>query len=146
MISIFSSRRRSRFGVAYLLAVVFVCGCGSSGQERTAVSGSITLDGKPLSDVNIVFMPEDGNGLGATALAQAGSFSLEAATGPSPGKHSVTIDAMQPDLEEFELLRDQRKNPLPGPRIPRRYRSPGTLTATVLSEGDNQFDFALTTR
>ena len=56
----FSSRSWSVFAILPLLMVV---GCGKqSGPELAAVTGKITLDGEPLSKVNLRFVPEQPGG------------------------------------------------------------------------------------
>src|SRR3954447_18046331 len=89
---------RILFSVSLLLLVVGGC------QERpTTVSGTVTLDGKPLtiaSDARgtVVFNPDGGRGTVATGLLDArGHFDL--ATGSSnvvaPGAYYVTVSVAQ---------------------------------------------------
>lgn len=97
-----------RWTVACLL-LVLVEGCQ---QRPTTVSGTITLDGKPLSVASdsrgtIVFNPDGGHGTVATGLLDStGHFEL--ATGSSnvvaPGAYYVTVSVAQllPKSEQGE--------------------------------------------
>jgi hypothetical protein len=95
--------------VAACLLLLIAEGC----QERpTTVSGTVTLDGRPLSVASnargtVVFQPVGGQGTMATGLIDAaGHFSL--ATGGSrevaPGKYQVAVSVVQlaPKLEDAE--------------------------------------------
>jgi hypothetical protein len=48
--------------VAALIAVGAAAAGGCSGREFAEVEGQVTLDGKPLTDVEIVFMPDSTKG------------------------------------------------------------------------------------
>jgi hypothetical protein len=56
-------------------------GCG--GPQRATVEGIVTLDGKPLADVEVQFIPESEQGRGATPASgytdEAGRYRIEAA-------------------------------------------------------------------
>ena len=41
-------------------------GCGPGGPEIASVEGKVTLDGKPLPNAAVVFIPENGRPAGAT--------------------------------------------------------------------------------
>jgi len=55
---------RAACGLALALVVV---GCGSP--ERATVEGVVTLDGKPLADVEVQFIPEPEQGHGAVSAS-----------------------------------------------------------------------------
>ena len=50
--------------VPALLLLAYV-GCSSSGPDIAYVSGRVTMDGKPLAQATVVFIPEDGRPAGA---------------------------------------------------------------------------------
>jgi hypothetical protein len=71
-----------------LLIVTAVAGCSSS---VATVSGTVSLDGQPLADGTISFLPADGATATAGGPIQKGSYSV---TMP-PGAKLVRISAME---------------------------------------------------
>ena len=55
---------------AFSLICVLAIGCGSGGPTLGTVTGQVTLDGKPLPNALVTFMPE-GEGGAATGARQA---------------------------------------------------------------------------
>ena len=143
--------------------IVFLTGCGSGGPSVTAVTGVVTLDGKPLGDAVVTFSPTDESGVGAAGKTQAdGTFVLNA-TGAAPGSgtavgsYAVTVDkVILPEIpviseddprygtEEEEKLVEKAMKAEPEYVVPKAYghRKTSGLTATV-SSGENNFTFAL---
>jgi Carboxypeptidase regulatory-like domain len=82
--------------VGLLLAgLVALCGCGSS--EYKSVSGVVLLDGEPVPEAAVAFVPEDPHGEGATAYTdEDGRFRMKSAVhdGVKPGKYKVRIEAL----------------------------------------------------
>ncbi|MDZ7617272.1 MAG: hypothetical protein U1E05_09720 [Patescibacteria group bacterium] len=84
------------------LAMVWLAGCGDSGPRCVPVGGTATLDGKPLANKSVMFVPESGTaGNGATAHTdQAGKYSLTAIVfgatrnypGVPAGRYRVTVN------------------------------------------------------
>ena len=142
-----SSRSMLRICVMVSFAqLVAFSGCAPAGPERRAVSGSVQLDGKPASGLNVVFIPRDGLGLGATAMVADGSFELSAEHGPSSGQHDVIFEKVEPELEAFERLRFAGKRPLSSVRIAPRFTRSGSLSVEVSAGRRNTFDFELSAK
>jgi len=79
-----------------LLTAVFLAGCGGSdGLNRSSVSGAVTLDGQPVQEGSITFVPIEGTtGPMAFGKITNGQYSISAGDrGPVPGKHKVQIEA-----------------------------------------------------
>jgi hypothetical protein len=123
------------------------CGRASDGIDRRAVSGSVTLDGKPLPTGSITFNP-DGPGPSAGGTVTDGRYAIARPDGPAPGRYKVYVHS---------LARTGRKIPdSDGPRgstvdemkniVPERYNLRTELEAQVQKEGENRFDFELTTK
>jgi hypothetical protein len=96
------------------LAIVILCmvGCGPNGAARAPVHGTVRLDGQPLTNGNILFVPIDGNSGSTTGgLIQDGSYALQDDASPSPGWNRVEI-------------RSVRKS---GRRVPKPLAPPGEL-------------------
>jgi hypothetical protein len=117
-----------------------------SGLDLAEVSGTVTLDSVPLSDVTVIFESEDGtyssgltDGTGRYRLM----FNSER-SGVTPGKKVVRIVAGAVGEDSAEEAGDPDEG---GPRsvqsVPERYNRNSDLTATVEPGGRHTFDFAL---
>jgi len=87
----------SSFLAASIVALL-ACGCGDSGPQMAPVSGVVTVDGAPVANAAVMFVPEAG-GRPATGLTDAeGKFSLETmepGDGALVGKHKVTVTGVK---------------------------------------------------
>lgn len=89
--------RKSHFVLSIALTALLAIGCG--GREFAEVEGQITLEGKPLADVEVLFLPDPikGNqGNNASAFTDAeGNYKLMAPrdqrTGTVLGPHRVAF-------------------------------------------------------
>lgn len=131
--------------IAGVLATSIV-GCGESGPELGDVTGVVTLDGTPLAKVGIVFRPVSPgaspayggtNGEGKYTLL----FSRDRA-GAMPGDYEVDLEVTRYTKSEIEQMKAEGNEPPPPVTIPRKYRQPGALKATVKA-GPNTIDFPL---
>lgn len=85
------------FCCAVTLASLLVAGCGGSARPKTvAVSGNLTLDGKPVQEARIRFNPSQ-DGVGRTAIGDtdaSGNFKLstfEPGDGIIPGEYDADV-------------------------------------------------------
>ena len=149
-----SIRRIDRL-VAWAMAIcgltVLLAGCGGAGGLDTArVSGTVTLDGKPLTQGTVSFTPEKGRG--ATGqIASDGSFTLttyKKGDGAVVGRHQVAIVSIEHPAATREaaekIIMEMEITWL----IPRRYGNPFTseLTFEVKPGTKNVANFELTTQ
>jgi len=130
---------------SFLMILLGMCSVGCS--DLAGVSGSITLDDRPLiggrdQRVTVVFVPESGSGATAAALVDAdGQYTLSTGTksGVLPGNYLVAISAV-------EVLRSKDESAPPGGRrlTPRIYSDPrqSGFRAEV-QPGNNTFNFDL---
>ena len=121
----------------WLLAMgMLICsGCGGdSGPELFDVTGTVTLNGKPLPNAEVTFQPKEG----APSFARTddeGKYELKYSRdryGALPGSHEVSITTAAEDDDgnvADELL-------------PAKYNIDTELTANVTDEG-NPIDFQL---
>ena len=141
-------RLRFAAGLGILIAVGLV-GCGAGGPAVVPVSGTVTLDGKPLAGANVSFQPTgdgktDKPGVGSAAVTDAaGKFTLktaEAALRPGAvvGKHVVRISGAQSQ----RAANDDSARPTNQDPVPPHYRD-GSLTFQVPPAGTDKADFAL---
>ena len=133
------SRGVLRCATAALLSIsCFGCSSGTPGNlpNLSPVTGTVTLDGKPLADAYVNFAPENARPSSGQTDAD-GVFTLtfnDQLDGAAVGTHKVTITTrMVPSLPTAA----------PPPPVPPRYNINSELTATVKS-GDNTIDFELT--
>jgi hypothetical protein len=103
-----------------------LAGC-SSGSSVTEVEGTVTLNGKPLDNVRVEFLPDPEaktSGPRSTGVTDAGGrFKLTCEnerSGAVVGTHRVTLT----DLKQWEGLtakREDANKPLKPSRLPERY-------------------------
>jgi hypothetical protein len=126
---------------------MLLAGCGGQGPLRLQLQGTVTLDGQPLPDGAISFLPVSGeNGVAAGGAIAAGRYLIKAGGGPTPGEYRVEILRMEPTGEKQpDSLGDGETDVLRN-AIPARYNETSELRATVTAEGPNQFDFSLSTK
>jgi hypothetical protein len=88
------ARRKCRWLWAVALMAV-VAGCGDRRPARVPVSGSVLIDGQPLTRGNIKFVPETGRP-SAGKIGEDGRFTLtcyDGNDGAIPGTHRVQVAA-----------------------------------------------------
>lgn len=134
---------RGRVACLLLFGVVLsLPGCGSSKPPpaRVGVSGTVTINGHPTSNLLIAFVPQ-GNVKGprSSALVTDGKYSLDERAGPFVGTMRVEITAALEDDEP----RDGVVKPFTPERIPAQYNVNSQLSATITADGPNKFDFTL---
>jgi hypothetical protein len=134
------------------ISLFFQPGCGgpSDQPELGQVTGMITLDGKPLVGVAVVFQPDSGRpARGMTD--QDGKYELtyiRQTKGTKIGPNRVEIAPTEEgEADEFENSDEEgaaaAKPAKSGkPKIPARYNLQSELKADVKA-GDNTFDFKL---
>lgn len=97
------------------------------------VSGTVTLDGKPLAGAGVIFKT-DGARKSVAFTNEAGEFQLNyfrETMGAAVGEHQVVITTADSEAEIPESL-------------PARYNQETTLTRTVEAGKENVFQFELT--
>jgi len=133
--------KRARPPVSALIAIslLAIVGCGDSRGDLAPARGNVKLDGQPLADALVEFVPQDGKGvvsLGRTD--KSGNYSMMAsrtAVGATRGANRVRITT-------FEILDDGGKQKVVPERLPTKYNSASELTVTVKPRR-NTFDFEL---
>lgn len=125
-----------------LLCVLMLGGCGPKGPEIASVTGKVTIDGKPLVNATVVFIPENGRPAGGRTN-EKGEYVLnfvDDQQGAIPGKNAVRITTKR-DAEETP---DGKKIPAVKESIPSKYGSQSTLTFDVVAGKKNVANFDLT--
>ena len=134
----------SRFGQAFvaLLCLVLPIGCG--GGNAAAVSGSVTLDGAPLDEATITFVPlTGGQRQAAWAPIAGGKYSIDSSNGLGTGQFRVEIRAVRsggdkanPNEPTLMTAKDI---------VPAKYNNHSELSAEI-KPGRNVANFELKTR
>lgn len=122
--------RSRRLPVLGLLLSVLVAGCGKSPQ---AISGRVTLDGKPLSEAAIQFIPQMPGVRKTSCEVQDGEYQLPCENGLVPGEYRVDVI----DLPPLTHATAPRRS------FPARYTDRSPLSITVEAGGSTTFDFEL---
>lgn len=129
--------------IASCLLWTVLPGCGGNDVELVPVSGTVTLDGKPLEGATVTFQPISDEREAPTSFGKTdeqGHFTLTTAgdeTGAIVGKHLVKITKS----EEGDELDDSVQK-LEDP-VPAEYRESGK-EFTVPDGGTDAADFAMT--
>lgn len=145
--------RPPRYWVAPLvaalgLALLVAPGCGPGSGGRLPVQGAVTLDGEPVDEGVIVFLPAGGADAAnrAGGPIKAGRYAIPARQGLLPGKYRVEIRWNQKTGRQISVPGDA-PNMMDETRqvVPARYNTRSELTADVMS-GSTAFDFALASK
>jgi len=118
-------------------------GCGSSDPKPIKVSGTVTLDGQPLPDAMVTFLPVEKDGQAATGMTDSqGVFSLTTHTtddGANAGDYKVIVKYSEaitedltggnaPDLKsmfsKFQKTVKDKKKGAPRFVVPKKYSEP----------------------
>jgi hypothetical protein len=127
-----------------LATLLATAGCGPATPNQR-VFGRVTLDGAPIAKGIISLAPLE-KGPSAAAEIVDGRYDIGRDKGPLPGQYKVSISAQtgtgrqekDPDSgETWEVMHEA---------IPERYNSRTELIMEVKSDGDNEFDYALTSK
>ncbi|MBN2021355.1 MAG: hypothetical protein JW809_01045 [Pirellulales bacterium] len=132
---------------AVAAALGLATGCGSS--LDSSVSGTVTLDGKPLAvgdgSGTVSFYPAQGGPAAQATIAPDGTYVLKTghASGIRSGDYVVTVVATGPSPKPLPGA-----PPRPGPLLtPIRYGTrQGSKLRFMVGPGANQIDIAMTSR
>jgi hypothetical protein len=122
--------RRILLPAAVLAGLASGCGGG-----LVAVSGTVTLDGRPADDGSVSFQPADGQGPSAGGSVREGRF--EVSPGLTPGTYKVAVRAglktgrkipAGPPLPAGSTVDEMLSSPAPG-------QSPAPVLVEVKSGG-----------
>lgn len=139
-------KTRVWFGFVWI-AILAAAGCrGTDGPVTYPISGSVTLDGKPLETGEILFRSEAAAATFAGKIS-AGKYSLSATAGKKrveitstqivPGKQGQRGGTPGDPISESNTAHVYEEI------IPADYNHKSTLTADVIPKGSHQINFAL---
>lgn len=130
------------FSLFEIACLLLVPGCGGASHEleTAAVSGTVKIDGRPLSSGYVYVLPSKGR-MAKGIVQEDGSFVLgtyESDDGAQVGTHSVIVVPVPAD-------EGSRKPDRSSVKIPRKYAKANNsgLTATVKSGDSNLLELDL---
>jgi hypothetical protein len=134
----------SRIGYARAvawLAVLTLAGCGPTGPEIASVSGRVTMDGKPLANATIIFVPENGRPAGGKTDADGNYFLhfSQGRKGAIPGKNMIRFTT----LSDPTPGEDGKSIPGTKETIPPKYNAESMLEFIVEPNKRNVANFDL---
>ncbi len=149
-------------------ACLVLSGCGGTSLGTVPVQGTVTIDGNPVEGVTIVFNPDDAGGRAASGRTDAsGNYTLTTeinGDGALPGGYKITVSKVE--VEEDDTLPEQvdpndegsmdaiygqldtSKEQKSKNLVAKKFGNATTsgLAATVAEEGENKFDFEVTSK
>lgn len=139
--------------------VIGLGGCGSSpGPDdlpRAAVAGSVSLDGKPIDGIDIIFesdpVGEHGRRRAVHTTVRDGKYSIEEQQGPAVGNATVRLMDLPESREQVEAELDSaatrsRRAKVAAYPIPEKYASGSTLKVQIIEQSLNTHHFHLQSR
>jgi hypothetical protein len=146
---------RTRSLAATVLWVFILCiggGCGPAATKRAAVKGRVMIDGAPLPNGLIEFIPVDKQkGQPGGSAIENGHYAISAENGLFAGDYQVRIRADRPTGKKvWDGMGDEswpasKKNfvNVMESYIPPRYNDRSTLTATIEPGKVNEWNYNL---
>jgi hypothetical protein len=137
---------RSLLSLSFVIALASagISGCGSQEIPKVLVRGNVSLDGKPLKEGSIKFLPAQGDGPTAGAVLKGeGEYSTEVPVG------LMRVEITSPKVTGERKAYDTPDSPvikITAEQIPDRYNSKSELKYEVVAgEKEVEADFDLTT-
>jgi hypothetical protein len=119
-------------------------GAGCGGPVKRAISGSVTLEGKPLDEAVIMFVPLDIQAGKTGAAITQGRYEVPRDVGLLPGRYRVEI-ADDPPIDHASMGHPPK--PVPARRrLPVHYSVASPLSIDIAPTGPTEFDFPLTSK
>lgn len=115
--------------------LVFCQGCGPADPVRVPVSGTVTWQGQPVVQGDIVFEADGELPAADAGKIVNGEYTLKATLGPK----KVRIHASREDEVEDPVMKAKVRKPY----IPPEYNATTKLSAEVKAGTENKFDFTL---
>jgi hypothetical protein len=130
------------FWLSVIGFVSFVAGCGSGRPETAKVSGTVTLDGKPVEGAIVAFFHPEAGQPARGVTDGSGNFTLTtfaAGDGAMLGQHKVSVTKVEESADPGAKTEDGQETPSSSENftesakhlLPIQYSSPSTSGLTV---------------
>ncbi len=126
-----------------VFALACACLAGCSGDGKAHVQGQVKLDGQPVADGTIDFLPAAGDGPTASAVIKQGAYEVAL----MPGSKIVKIEGFQ-KIGEHKYDKNNPESPMVAdfkPIVPAKYNTNTELKCEITEETKQQ-DFELTSQ
>jgi hypothetical protein len=124
--------------VAHAMVVVLFSVAGCAKSDTVEVTGTVTLNGQPAADVEVMFNPTGPGRMASAHTAANGRFKLD--NGAVPGEYSVTLAEYYPPGKAPAM--PARGGLLPS-RFPPKYADPTQSPLQAKIEPGAKNDFPL---
>lgn len=105
-------RPSNLLSLTFILTAVTLAGCGGGpgyeGPQRSALTGTVTVDGSPLAGGTIAFVSSDDADRSTSAPIADGMYSIPEGKGPTYGEFHVVISG---NLASDETLESDEESP-----------------------------------
>lgn len=138
-----------RLYVAACLAIFALLGCShdETGSERASVSGVVNLNGTPLPEGTIRFVPVDSNsGPKVSVTVVEGKFEATSEHGPMVGINRIEFDSLDgPAFDDEGMLAELQADPhrLHAIRMPSACNTNSQLKTDIKSDAANVLHYDL---
>ncbi len=125
-----------------LLFLASILGCGDGGPELGTVKGKVTLDGKPVPNATLTFIPQFEGSPSYGITDSNGDYTLaftDTKKGAMLGSFDVQIETKK--ISKQEMSDDAQGEPPPFIAIPKKYR--GKAFTAEVKRGSNECNFAM---
>lgn len=133
----------NRFGLGFVSLVIALAGCGAAGVPTYQVRGTVTFDGEPVEQGQIIFFPVEEGLTPDAGPIKDGKYSFAAREGEKRVHIEATREVPGKTVPRPAPL--EGEDPVMEMYIPEIYNKKTVLEATVTNrDADNQFNFELT--
>jgi len=122
-----------------MAVVVSLAGCGESAPELYEVSGTVSVDGVPVLEGEIIFRAVDPQDRSYASRIEAGRFVFKT----TPGKKRVEITGYKENPNQGQVADSGEEEPTMIMHVPAQYNIQSTLIETVSPDGPFQFEYNL---
>jgi hypothetical protein len=132
--------------ILVLVVLLFESGCQSKNPlNRKAVSGTVTVDGKPVPNGSINFEPLQSGGVGSGAVISGGSYRISEEDGLPPGKYRVTIVGIEGEAFAAASGKMPGDEEMPATKslVPDNWNADGQHNIEVQEAGPFVFNFQI---
>lgn len=124
--------------------LVALAGCGPvDPHNRQPVSGTVTIDDRPIPFGNIEFAPAEGQPTALTVEIRDGRFGMDAKGGLAPGKYIVRVQGTDGPPPPPGDIPGTVAGPIPKSIVPPKYGALSRETVTIKAGEKNELTLGL---
>ena len=131
-----------RILILLMTVVGSLAGCSEPAPELYEVSGTVSVDGVPVLEGEIIFRAVDPQGRSYASRIDAGRFLFKT----TPGKKRVEITGYKENPNRGQVAESGEEEPTMIMHVPAQYNIQSTLTETVSPDGPFLFEYRIQTQ